>query len=103
MLKVVDGGVFRDILGTGLGARVIASTDMFCFAPPDLPYLAIPLGVLDEKAQLSTAPALTDPKRDSPSQPRVEHYQIFWTPSEAIVNRRLPQTIPQTIPPDRES
>jgi phosphoribosylformylglycinamidine synthase II len=32
-----SGGVFRDILGTGQGAAVIASTDMFCFAPPDLP------------------------------------------------------------------
>jgi len=28
-------GVNRDILGVGLGARVIANTDIFCFAPPD--------------------------------------------------------------------
>ncbi|MAH98985.1 MAG: phosphoribosylformylglycinamidine synthase [Euryarchaeota archaeon] len=28
-------GVNRDILGTGLGARPIANTDVFCFAPPD--------------------------------------------------------------------
>lgn len=30
-------GVNRDILGCGLGARPIANTDVFCFAPPDLP------------------------------------------------------------------
>ena len=28
-------GVNRDILGTGLGARPIANTDVFCFGPPD--------------------------------------------------------------------
>jgi phosphoribosylformylglycinamidine synthase len=41
-----SGGVFRDILGTGQGARVIASTDMFCLAPPDLPAKSIPPGAL---------------------------------------------------------
>ncbi|MCQ2559810.1 MAG: AIR synthase related protein, partial [Clostridia bacterium] len=41
-----SGGVFRDIMGTGQGARVIASTDMFCFAPPDTPEEAIPVGCL---------------------------------------------------------
>src|SRR3989338_2038734 len=30
------GGVIRDILGTGLGAKPICSTDVFCFAPPDM-------------------------------------------------------------------
>jgi len=30
------GGCVRDILGTGLGARPIANTDVFCVAPPDL-------------------------------------------------------------------
>ncbi|MCI0335400.1 MAG: phosphoribosylformylglycinamidine synthase subunit PurL [Planctomycetes bacterium] len=30
------GGVIRDVMGTGLGAKPIASTDVFCFAPPDL-------------------------------------------------------------------
>ncbi len=30
------GGVIRDIMGTGLGAKPIASTDVFCFAPPDI-------------------------------------------------------------------
>jgi phosphoribosylformylglycinamidine synthase len=29
------GGVIRDIMGTGLGAKPIASTDVFCFAPPE--------------------------------------------------------------------
>ncbi len=30
-------GVNRDILGAGLGARPVANTDVFCFAPPDMP------------------------------------------------------------------
>jgi phosphoribosylformylglycinamidine synthase len=41
-----SGGVFRDIAGTGLGAKVIASADMFCFAPPDLSEEDIPPGCL---------------------------------------------------------
>ncbi|MBI3333606.1 MAG: phosphoribosylformylglycinamidine synthase subunit PurL, partial [Candidatus Omnitrophica bacterium] len=40
------GGVIRDILGTGLGAKPVASTDIFCFAPPDLPAPTVPPGVL---------------------------------------------------------
>ncbi len=40
------GGVIRDILGTGLGAKPVASTDVFCFAPPDLPSDRVPPGVL---------------------------------------------------------
>jgi len=31
-------GVNRDVLGTGLGCRMILNTDVFCFAPPDLKY-----------------------------------------------------------------
>ena len=31
------GGVIRDPLGTGLGAKPICNTDVFCFAPPDTP------------------------------------------------------------------
>ena len=31
------GGVIRDLLGTGLGAKPICNTDVFCFAPPDSP------------------------------------------------------------------
>ena len=41
-----SGGVFRDVLGTGLGAKPIASTDIFCFAPPDLPAKELPPGCL---------------------------------------------------------
>ncbi|MGE0376832.1 MAG: phosphoribosylformylglycinamidine synthase subunit PurS, partial [Planctomycetaceae bacterium] len=40
------GGVIRDPLGTGLGARPVCNTDVFCFAPPDTPYDALPPGVL---------------------------------------------------------
>ncbi len=40
------GGVIRDILGTGLGASPIASTDIFCFAPPDFPLDRLPPGIL---------------------------------------------------------
>jgi phosphoribosylformylglycinamidine synthase len=40
------GGVIRDVLGTGLGARPIASTDVFCFAPPDLRPEQVPPGCL---------------------------------------------------------
>jgi len=41
-----SSGVFRDIMGTGQGAKVIASTDMFCFAPPTLDEAALPPGCL---------------------------------------------------------
>lgn len=40
------GGVVRDPLGTGLGARPVLNTDVFCFAPPDYPYEKLPKGVL---------------------------------------------------------
>src|SRR3989344_3910368 len=30
------GGVIRDILGAGLGAKPFANTDVFCFAPHDM-------------------------------------------------------------------
>jgi phosphoribosylformylglycinamidine synthase II len=40
------GGVIRDPLGTGLGARPVCNTDVFCFAPPDIPYDRLPAGVL---------------------------------------------------------
>ncbi|MDR1053572.1 MAG: phosphoribosylformylglycinamidine synthase subunit PurL [Planctomycetaceae bacterium] len=40
------GGVIRDPMGTGLGAKPIASTDVFCFAPPDIDAADIPAGVL---------------------------------------------------------
>ncbi len=40
------GGVVRDPLGTGFGAKPILNTDVFCFAPPDFPYEKLPKGVL---------------------------------------------------------
>jgi phosphoribosylformylglycinamidine synthase subunit PurSL len=40
------GGVIRDPLGTGLGAKPICSTDVFCFASPDLDPSTLPPGVL---------------------------------------------------------
>ncbi|MFC1864813.1 phosphoribosylformylglycinamidine synthase subunit PurL, partial [Chloroflexota bacterium] len=40
------GGVVRDPLGTGLGAKPILNTDVFCFGPPDFPYEKLPRGVL---------------------------------------------------------
>src|SRR5262249_3046072 len=43
------GGVIRDPLGTGLGAKPICNTDVFCFAPPDTPAEALPPGVLHPK------------------------------------------------------
>jgi len=40
------GGVIRDCLGTGLGAKPILNTDVFCFARPDYPQEKIPKGIL---------------------------------------------------------
>jgi phosphoribosylformylglycinamidine synthase II len=40
------GGVIRDLLGTGLAARPVCNTDVFCFAPPDFPPDRLPQGVL---------------------------------------------------------
>jgi phosphoribosylformylglycinamidine synthase len=40
------GGVIRDPLGTGLGARPVCNTDVFCFAPHDTPPESLPPGVL---------------------------------------------------------
>jgi phosphoribosylformylglycinamidine synthase len=40
------GGVIRDPLGTGLGAKPICSTDVFCFASPNFPPDQLPPGVL---------------------------------------------------------
>lgn len=41
-----SGGVFRDILGTGQAAKTIASTDIFCFAKPDMQDNLLPSGCL---------------------------------------------------------
>lgn len=40
------GGVIRDEMGTGQGAKTIISTDMFCFAPPNLDPSKLPQGTL---------------------------------------------------------
>jgi phosphoribosylformylglycinamidine synthase len=44
------GGVIRDVLGTGLGAKPIASTDVFCVAPAGTK--SIPKGVIHPKRVL---------------------------------------------------
>ena len=43
------GGVIRDPLGTGLGAKPIFNTDIFCFGPPDYPVSKLPKGSLHPK------------------------------------------------------
>ena len=43
------GGVIRDSLGTGLGAKPILNTDIFCFGLPDTPYDKLPKGTLHPK------------------------------------------------------
>lgn len=40
------GGVIRDPMGTGMGAKPICNTDVFCFAPPDIKPDELPPGVL---------------------------------------------------------
>jgi phosphoribosylformylglycinamidine synthase len=47
------GGVIRDPLGTGLGARPVCSTDVFCFARPDYPADQLPPGVLHPRAVMN--------------------------------------------------
>ena len=39
------GGVIRDVMGAGLGAKPVLNTDVFCFAPPDYSG-ALPEGAL---------------------------------------------------------
>ena len=43
------GGVIRDTIGTGLGAKPVCNTDVFCFAPPETPVEELPTGVLHPK------------------------------------------------------
>ncbi len=43
------GGVIRDPLGTGLGAKPVLNTDVFCFAPPEYPFNKLPKGTLHPK------------------------------------------------------
>lgn len=46
------GGCIRDVLGCGLGARPVASTDVFCVAPGDWPAERLPAGVLHPRRVL---------------------------------------------------
>ena len=46
------GGVIRDAMGTGLGAKPILNSDIFCFAPPDLAFNKVPLGALHPKRMM---------------------------------------------------
>jgi phosphoribosylformylglycinamidine synthase len=43
------GGVIRDIMGVGLGAKPVMNTDVFAFAPPDIAPKKIPKGVLSPR------------------------------------------------------
>jgi len=43
------GGVIRDILGVGLGAKPILNTDVFCFGMPDTKREDLPQGLLHPK------------------------------------------------------
>lgn len=43
------GGVIRDPMGTGLGAKPILNTDVFCFGPLDYPEAKLPPGALHPK------------------------------------------------------
>nr|MDO8110087.1 phosphoribosylformylglycinamidine synthase subunit PurL [Candidatus Sigynarchaeota archaeon] len=40
------GGVIRDVLAAGMGAKPVADTDIFCFAEPDFPEKLVPEGVI---------------------------------------------------------
>jgi phosphoribosylformylglycinamidine synthase len=47
------GGVIRDILGVGLGAKPIANTDAFFVGPPDLPMEQVPKGTMHPRRILN--------------------------------------------------
>jgi len=47
------GGVIRDVLGTGLGAKPIANLDVFCVGPPDTPDADLPPGVIHPRRLLA--------------------------------------------------
>lgn len=46
------GGVIRDVLGTGLAAKPIANTDVFCVADPNYPVEKLPRGVIHPRRTL---------------------------------------------------
>jgi phosphoribosylformylglycinamidine synthase II len=47
------GGVIRDVLGTGRGAKPIANLDVFCVAPLDTPASSLPPGVIPPRRLLA--------------------------------------------------
>ncbi|RLS31008.1 MAG: phosphoribosylformylglycinamidine synthase subunit PurL [Planctomycetota bacterium] len=47
------GGVIRDVLGTGLGAKPIANLDVFCVGDPDTPAASLPPGVIPPRRLLA--------------------------------------------------
>ncbi len=47
------GGCIRDIMGCGLGAKPIASTDVFCLGPPDWSAERVPHGVIHPRRVLT--------------------------------------------------
>jgi len=47
------GGVIRDVLGTGLGARPIANLDVFCVGRPDTSAADLPPGVIHPRRLLA--------------------------------------------------
>ncbi|MFM7290570.1 MAG: phosphoribosylformylglycinamidine synthase subunit PurL, partial [Planctomycetia bacterium] len=47
------GGVIRDVLGTGLGAKPIANLDVFCVGRPDTPAADLPSGVIHPRRLLA--------------------------------------------------
>ena len=51
------GGCMRDTMGTGLGAKPIASTSVTCVAPPDIDPTSIPTGVLHPRRILKNVAA----------------------------------------------
>ena len=46
------GGVIRDVMGTGLGAKPIANTDIFCFADPETAAETLPAGVIHPRRSM---------------------------------------------------
>ena len=45
----ITNQTIRDTIGTGMGAKPICNTDIFCFAPPDTSNASLPPGVLNPK------------------------------------------------------
>ena len=46
------GGCIRDVMGTGLGAKPFANTDIFCFADPATPVESLPAGVIHPRRSM---------------------------------------------------